>query len=363
MSEIEPNKGILSIKKYVPGKSVDEVLRELNVRDAVKMASNENPFGISPKAEQAVRESIKKAFQYPEVSCPALLDKLSESLDVDKKNLILCNGADSVIYNIAMCLLNRNEEVIIPEITFPMYEVIANVLNVKTVKSGMKSYEIDINDILSKITDKTKIIWLCNPNNPTGSLIDNDTFTEFIKEVPENIMIVHDEVYYDFADRRLFPDTVKLIKEGKKNLFIIRSFSKVYGLAGIRLGYGIGSAETIEFMYRVRIPFDVSVLAQAAGIGALSDTGFYKKSVEHNTSEKEFIYSELDKINIGYLKSDTNFILINMEKDASGYVERLLMKGIIVRPMKNYGLPEFFRLTIGLREQNQKFIKILKEIL
>lgn len=363
MSEIIPNKAVLSIKEYVPGKSIDQVIREYNIKNPYKMASNENPFGISPKADKFIRKYIKKAFQYPEVSCPDLREILAANLNIDKNNLIICNGGDSVIYNIGITLLNSEDEVIIPEITFPVYEIISKAMNCRIMNSRIKNYRIDLDDILSRITNKTKIIWLCNPNNPTGSLIESSSFGNFIDNVPDNIMVVLDEVYFDFADKKKFPDTVKLIKEGRKNIFIIRSFSKVYGLAGVRLGYGIGSRDIIELIYRVRIPFDVSVLAQAAGIGAVADEKFYKKTIENNLKEKDYLYNELSKIGIKYLNTDTNFILVNMEKDAYDIVERLLRKEVIVRPMKSYNLPHFFRLTIGLRKQNKRFIKALKEII
>jgi histidinol-phosphate aminotransferase len=363
LEKIQPNKGVISIKKYVPGKSTDEVIRELNIANPLKMASNENPFGISPKAGKSIKKHIKKSFQYPEVSCPDLREKLSKYINIDKDNIVLCNGADSVIYNIGMCLLNREDEVIIPEITFPMYETIARSMNCRIVESEMSGFGINLKDIISKITEKTKIIWICNPNNPTGTLINKTEFNNFINKVPGNIMIVHDEVYYDFADINQFPDTVNLIKSGMKNIFVIRSFSKVYGLAGVRLGYGIGSKDIIDLLYRVRIPFDVSVLAQAAGIGAIDDKDFYNKTVELNKRERNYIYSELESIGIKYLKTNTNFILIDLEKDADECVKKLLYKGIIVRPMKNYNLPNFFRLTIGRKRHNKRFLKALKELL
>lgn len=363
MSKIKPNKGVLSIKPYVPGRSIKEVVRELNIKDPVKMASNENPLGISPKAERAIRDIVKQSFLYPEVSCYDLREVLCSHFSVEKDNLIICNGGDSVIYNIAMCLINPEDEIIIPQITFPMYEIIVKALNGKIVYSSMNNLLIDLEDILNKITDKTKMIWLCNPNNPTGSIIEDKDLTEFIKKVPENIMIVHDEVYYDFADQKRFPDTIGMIKNGADNLFIIRSFSKIYGLAGVRLGYGIGSKEMIGLMYRIRIPFDVSVLAQAAGIGAVNDKEFYNKSINLIETEKQYLYKELDSLGVKYIESHTNFILINLGQRTDSIVEQLLNKGIIVRSTKSHKMPAFFRITIGLHEHNIRFIKALKDVL
>ena len=365
MSKIIPNKGILSIKPYVPGRAIKEVIRELNIKDPIKMASNENPLGISPMAEEAIKKISSSAYQYPEVTCYDLREVLCRHLNLCKDNLILCNGGDSVIYNIAMCLINPGDEVIIPEITFPMYETIVKALNGNgnIVYSKMTDFSIDLDDIISKITEKTKIIWLCNPNNPTGTIIKKEEFINFINRVPDNIMIVHDEVYYDFADKKQFPDTVELIKNGIENIFLIRSFSKIYGLAGVRLGYGIGSKTIIDLMYRIRIPFDVSVLAQAAGIGAVKDKEFYKKSVDLIKTEKQYLYNELDKLGIKYIESHTNFILINAGKDSEPVVDELLKKGIIVRPTRSHNLPEFFRITIGTRGHNERFIKALTEII
>ncbi len=363
LSKIIPNRGILSIKPYVPGKSIKEVIRELNIIAPIKMASNENPLGISPFAEEAIKKISSSAFQYPEVTCYDLREVLCRHLNISKNNLILCNGGDSVIYNIAMCLINPGDEVIIPKITFPIYETIVKALNGNIIYSKMTDFSINLDDIISKITDKTKIIWLCNPNNPTGKIIKKDEFDNFINRVPDYVMIVHDEVYYDFADEKQFPDTVKLIKNGMENIFLVRSFSKIYGLAGVRLGYGIGSKTIIDLMYRIRIPFDVSVLAQAAGIGAVNDNKFYKRSIDLIQTEKQYLYNELNKLGIKYIESNTNFILINVGKNSESIVEELLKKGVIVRPTRSHNLPESFRVTIGMREHNERFIKALTETL
>ena len=358
------NPGILGIKPYIPGRSVEEVTREYGISSPVKMASNENPLGISPKAREAIQNITERAYQYPEVLCYDLGVKLSEKFNVSPNNIILCNGGDSVIYNLAMCLINEGDEAIIPEITFPVYENIVRAMRGKVVFSKMNEYSIDLDDIIDKITDKTRMIWLCNTNNPTGTIIRQKNFEEFLNKIPENIMVVNDEVYFDYAlEDNEYPNTLKMIKNGRNNLFIIRSFSKIYGLAGVRLGYGIGPESLIKLMYRIRIPFDVSVLANAAGVAALADTEFYSKSLEITKKGKDYIYKELTALGLEYIPSYTNFIIIDTGKNASEVFTALIKKGVIIRPMTNYGLPRFIRVTIGLDKDNKKFIAVLKQVL
>jgi histidinol-phosphate aminotransferase len=355
------NSGILKIKPYVPGKSKSEVARENGIENPVKMASNENPLGISPKAQTAIQKVINDAYLYPEVSCYNLREALSVKFNVPEGNIIVGNGADGIIYALGMTLIEQGDEVIIPEITFSLYETISLCMRARVVFSKMKNLSIDLDDILTRITKKTKLIWLSNPNNPTGTLIKAKEFQSFIESVPDNVLVVHDEVYYDFAIQEEFPKTAELLKKSHENIFIIRSFSKIYGLAGVRLGYGIGSMELIKLMYRIRPPFDVSILAQAAGIGALSDNDFYTESLQLVKREKEYIYRELDKMGLEYIPSQTNFIIINLKKDSVKVFHALINMGWIVRPLKDYKLPHHIRITIGLREQNQKFLVSLKE--
>ncbi len=360
------NPGLQSIKPYVPGKSIQEVVREKGIKKVVKMASNENPLGISPKAYRAIKRNLKKSYQYPEVSAHNLREALSKENQIPPDYIMVGNGADEIIYTLAMTFLDNDDEVLIPEITFSMYEIVSIAMRAKVIKTAMADLKIDTGDILKKITKKTKMIFLCNPNNPTGDIIIKDTLLDFLKEVPENIIIVHDECYSEFADPNTFPNLIPLLKlEGKRysNLILLRTFSKIYGLAGIRLGYGIANPSMLELMYRIRPPFGVSIPAQEAGIAALRDKSFLKKTLKLTREGKNYIYSQLKEMGLPYIESHTNFVLIDTKRDCVTVTEKLISKGIIVRPMTSYGLPTHIRVTVGLKSHNIRFINSLKQVL
>ncbi|MBN1523907.1 MAG: histidinol-phosphate transaminase [Spirochaetales bacterium] len=357
------NKGILGIKPYVPGKTVYEVARERGVNNIIKLASNENPFGMAGKAKDRLSRDAAAGFAYPEVTTEKFRTRLAEKLGIAANAIITGNGGDGIIYALAMTLLNEGDEAIIPEITFPYYEIAVRMMRGNVVSSAMKEYAIDLEDILQKITPKTKMIWLCNPNNPTGLQINKEEINRFLDRVPEQVFVIHDEVYADFADLQAFPDTLEMIRSRRENLFLIRSCSKIYGLAGVRLGYGIGDPDLVSMMYRVRPPFDVSVLAELAGVAALEDDEFYNKTLELTRSEKEYYYQECATRKLFYLPSATNFILIDVKSDCMAIADAMLDSGVIVRPCANYGLPSFIRVTIGIHEQNVRFFTALDRAL
>jgi histidinol-phosphate aminotransferase len=357
------NPGIQSIKPYEPGKSVFEAKREQKNIEFIKMASNENPLGMSPMALKAIKAHAPSAYAYPEVSCAELRAALAERFELSPEMFIVGNGADGVIYALAMAFINQDDQAIIPFITFPYYEIAVKAMRGNVVESRMKEYEIDLNDVLDKITEKTKVIWLSNPNNPTGSMIKHDEFERFFKRVPENVLVVHDEVYADFAPRAEMPATLTMLKQGVPNLVLLRSFSKIYGLAGMRLGYGMAQEKLINIMYKVRPPFDVSVLAQTAGCAALRDTEFYTKTLKLTDEGKDYLYTELERLGLGYVRSYTNFIVIDTKIDCRDVQKKLLERGIIIRPADTYQLPTCIRVTVGTEEQNKRFIGALKAVL
>jgi histidinol-phosphate aminotransferase len=353
------NRALLDIHPYVPGRSREEILRERGIPDVVKMASNENALGVSPLAAQAIQKAMGRVHQYPEVSTPALRTALAGRLGVDPDQIITGNGADGVIYALAMTLLSAGDQTIIPAITFPMYEVAARAMGCTVVTSPMAGYHLDLDDILSRITGKTRVIWICNPNNPTGTMVDHAGLSSFLERVPEDVWVVHDEVYVDFSDLERFPDSRALL-EKHKNLFCIRSFSKVYGLAGIRLGYGFGSPELVRMIYRVRPPFDVSVLAEQAGIGALRDEEFYHKTVGMTADGRRSLCERLESMGLSYVPSHTNFVLVDTGRDDGDLADRLISRGVIIRPAGAYQLPGHLRITIGDARQNARLVEALE---
>jgi histidinol-phosphate aminotransferase len=356
------NSGLLGIKAYTAGKTVYEAVQEKGGGDFLKMASNENPFGMSPRALQALVDRAAEGFAYPEVTCREARLALGKKIGVDPSCLMFGNGGDGLIYACALAMLDEGDEAIIPELTFDYYEITSRAMRAKVVRARMKNLEIDMDEILRRLTKKTKIIWLANPNNPTGAVIRKQAFADFLRNVPDEVFLVYDEVYADFADPSALPDVLSLIRAGRNNLFLIRSFSKIYGLAGVRIGYGVGAPELVNLMYRVRPPFDVSVLAQIAALAALEDKEFYARTLAHNEREKQFLYEELKRRSLAYLPTSANFILIDAGDDGRQLAEGLLERGVIVRTFEHPLLQTRFRLTIGTRRQNERFLQALDEV-
>ncbi|MCQ2604869.1 MAG: histidinol-phosphate transaminase [Spirochaetia bacterium] len=357
------NKSILPIRPYVPGKSVKQALREMDLPQVYKMASNENPRGASTRARARYKELADMLHIYPEIHNQELLSLFAEKLGCSPDNIVFSNGGDGIIYSMGMAVLNPGDETIIPEITFSVYETITRIMHGVPVFSPMKDDSIDLDDIYSRITDKTKIIFVCNPNNPTGQCLDPERLKAFLRKVPENIFVFLDEAYIDFTEPGLNPDSIGLINGGMRNLFVLRTFSKVYGLAGVRMGYGVGDKELISLISRVKPPFDVSIIAENLASEALLDTEFYEETVNDTAREKEYYYSELDMMGLRYFKSQTNYILIDTGMDCRKVADALMRHGIIVRPAASYGFPTCIRITVGLHKENMLFFDALKKVL
>ncbi|MBN2353160.1 MAG: histidinol-phosphate transaminase [Spirochaetales bacterium] len=357
------NPGILGIKPYEPGKTVYEAGREKGGGEFIKMASNENPFGMSPAALAAVQARAAEAFAYPEATCREARIALAKRIGVDPECIIFGNGGDGLIYACAMSMLAEGDEAVIPEVTFPYYEIAVRAMRGKAVFSRMEGLNIDLQDILARITKRTKMIWIANPNNPTGAAIGRAAFHSFAARVPEDVFLIYDEVYGDFADASAVPDALSYIRNGRDNVFVIRSFSKIYGLAGVRIGYGVGATALVSMMYRVRPPFDVSVLAQIAALAAIEDDVFYHKTIEHNEREKRFLYAELDRRSLPYQPTSANFILIDAGRENRFLADALLDRGVIVRALPQPSMRTRIRVTIGTRTANEKFLAALDEVL
>lgn len=357
------NRGLLDIKPYVSGKPKEEVEEKYMVKEPVKMNSNENPIGVSPVALSYASEILPQANIYPEGSNKKLREEIARLFTLSPDNVIVGSGADEIIYYSAMSFTNDNDEVIIPRITFPIYEIAFKMMRAKIVTSRMDGYIIDLDDIVNQITEKTKIIALCNPNNPTGHALNKKKMSWFVKKVPDNIIIIMDEAYMEFADREVFPDTIAMYKDGYKNIFIIKTLSKAFGLAGFRVGYGIGHADFIRLMNRIKLPFNISLVSQHAAIGALMDNEFLNKTIENTKEGRKMIYNAMDTLGLSYVPSSTNFILIDTGQDGDFITEELMKRRVIVRSGKNYGMHTSIRVTIGTREQNSEFIKALGNIM
>ncbi len=352
---VRPN--IRDLKPYEPGKPIEEVQREFGLKAIVKMASNENPLGPSPLAVEAIKENLNRINLYPDGGGYYLKKRLACSLGVGEEQIILGNGSDEIIRMVVETFLNEGEEVVIAEPSFIIYQMAVKIANGKCQLVSLNNYQHDMESMARAIGERTKLIFVANPNNPTGTMVTKSEMESFLAKVPEGVITVFDEAYFEYIERDDFPETIKYIKEGA-GIICLRTFSKIYGLAGLRIGYGISQPEIVTEMNRVRQPFNTNFLAQVAAMSALDDDEHLKKSREVNRAGKDFLYRELEKRKISYIPSEANFILIEVE-DGARAASALLKKGIIVRDMSCYNLPNFIRVTIGTGEQNKKFIEEL----
>ncbi len=357
------NSGAAEIKAYTPGKRSEEVVKELGLKRVIKMSSNENAYGSSPAAVAAMKRAAEKIHTYPDALSVDFSRLAGARNGVNPAEITVGNGADGVLRSFCQTVVDEEDEIIVPEITFPIYNSNVKIMRGKVVSSKMKSLRIDTDDILGRINDRTKAVFFCNPNNPPGEALEAEQVRDFLKKIPQDVLVVVDEAYIDFTDPDCDPRSVALFKEGMKNLFIVRSLSKTYGLAGLRLGYGIGDETLISYINRVKPPFDVSLVAQTAGLAALDDDEFYDEVVRKTKEERRFFTEKLDALGLKYIPSQTNFFLIDTGTDSVRVFEELQKRGIIIRPGKNFGLSTHIRVTLGTHEENLVFFEALGEVL
>jgi histidinol-phosphate aminotransferase len=353
---------ILDLGIYKAGKPIDEVKRELGLDEVIKLASNENPLGSSPKVKEALNNIINEAHMYPDASNYELKEAIGKKLGVEPEQVFCGTGSDSLIRVICNTFINPDDESIMAEITFPRYEASVKLMGGKAISIPMKDNGLDIEAMVEAITPKTKIIWFCNPNNPTGTIFTKQDLDKVLDRIPPSVVIVMDEAYIEYVTDKNFPNSLELLPK-HPNMVILRTFSKAYGLASLRCGYGIVHKELGEYFNRIIGPFDVNLFAQKAALAALEDEEFLKLVYDTNVAGREYFYDELDRMGLPYAKTNANFIMLNTLVDDKVVFDRLLRAGIIVRPGHLLGMPGWMRVTIGTEIQNHKFIKALKEIL
>ncbi|MFH1854658.1 MAG: histidinol-phosphate transaminase [Candidatus Omnitrophota bacterium] len=353
-------KALLNIKPYQPGKPIDEVKRELGLKDVIKLASNENPLGPSPKAIAAIKKHLKDVNRYPESGCFYLRQALSKRLRVRPEQLIFGNGSDELIILAIRTFVDQDDEVVVAAPTFLIYELAAKIQGAKIKSVPTRYFKYDLKGMKEAITKDTKLVFIANPDNPNGTYVTRYELEEFLKGLPENLIVFIDEAYFDYVQEKDYPNAMDYIS--RNNIIVTRSFSKSYGLAGLRIGYGVSSPEIIKYLESVREPFNVNLLAQAAALAALKDKKFLAKVKKVTRDGKRFLYAELGKLGLRYIPSVTNFVLFEAGKEADRISKRLMKQGVIVRDMKAWGLDDFIRVTVGTEKENKKFVKELKKI-
>lgn len=351
------------IRPYVPGKPVEELQRELGLKEIEKLASNENPLGPSPKAVEAIIKEVQNINIYPDADGIKLKKKLAEKYNLSPRNIVLGNGGEELLKMISETFINLGDEAIMAETTFGKYASDVLLMGGVAIQLPLKDYKHDFEGFINKITDKTKLIYVCNPNNPTGNIMTKDEVEYLVKNVPEDIVIVFDEAYCDYAIKNPeYPKTLNILKE-RSNTIILRTFSKVSGIAAVRVGYLFTSEEIAETMGKVKLTFGVNRLAQAAAIGALQDDEHIEKTVDLNYKSLAMMEKYFEEKNFEYIKSYANFIFVNVNKDSKTVFQKLLEKGIIIRAGFLWGWDNWLRVTTGTIEQTEKFITKLNEVL
>ncbi|MDB9823243.1 histidinol-phosphate transaminase [Deltaproteobacteria bacterium] len=356
------SKGIEKLIPYPPGKPIEELERELGITGAIKLASNENPLGPSPLGLQAIMDNIKKINRYPDGSGYYLKSKLSSVFGLPQERIIIGNGSNELIELIIRTFLTPGDEVVQAFPTFLVYEKIVTGAGGDPISVPLKNFKIDLNDIAEAVTPKTKIIFINNPNNPTGSALSKGEMAAFLGSLPKDIILVLDEAYIEFVTDHDVANGLDILMD-YPGLIVLRTFSKLYGLAGLRIGYGFSSEEVIDYMNRVRQPFNSNSLAQAAASAALDDNEFVSSTLKLIKDGLSYLYEQLDTLGLEYLPTQTNFFIIKVPLGAKKVYELMLREGVIVRSMESYGLEEYIRINVGLPEENEIFINTIKKVL
>lgn len=354
-------KNIRAVTPYVAGKPIEETKRELGLKEVVKLASNENPLGVSPKAKQAIKKNARLVNRYPDSNSFYLKRRLAKFYNLKPANFIIGNGSDELIDIIIKTFVEDDESIVTSEVTFLEYEIIANTANRKVIKAPLKYFRYDLEAIKTRIDKKTKLVFIANPNNPTGTYVTKVELEDFLAFLPDQTILVLDEAYDTFVDVADFVSGLRYMD--KKNIIVLKTFSKAYGLAGLRVGSAIARPEFISFLEKARQPFNVNSLAQAAALAALDDKKFLQKSRKIILEGKDYLYDELKEMGLSYVPSVANFILLDTGKDGVAVFKEMLKFGVIVRDMQQYGLRNYIRVSIGTKRENERFIRVLKKVI
>lgn len=355
------NPQLKDLVSYKPGKPIEELARErgLKPEDIIKMASNENPLGPSPKAVAAMTKALGEAHIYPDGFGYKLREAIANKFGVGIGQIILGNGSNEIIEFIGHAFLRPGDNIITAEHAFVVYKLMATLFGAQTIEVPDPGFIHDLDAMLAAITPRTKEVFIANPNNPTGTMVTMDALERFMDKVPEHVVTVIDEAYYEFIQHP--PDTLKFVREGR-NVILLRTFSKIQGLAGLRIGYGIGPEELISVLHKTRQPFNANAIAQAGAIAGLQDEDHQNRTREITDEGRDYLAREFAGMGLEYVPSHANFILVKVG-DGNTVFQKMLDKGVIVRAMAEYKLPEWVRISVGTMEQNLRCIATLREVL
>lgn len=349
------------ITPYSPGKFSKEVMEEYGITEVIKLASNENPLGPSPKAVLAMQKVLGDVNVYPDPICRELTARLAAKMDVCADGIVVGRGSDEIIHMAGLAFLNPGEEVIYSEFPFALYPMTAHICNAVTRQIPAKGFDHDLQGMLDAINDQTKLIILGNPCNPTGTILRQKQIEAFMDRVPEDVVVMFDEAYYEYADDPEYPDCLQYVRDGR-NAMVMRTFSKVYGLAGLRVGYCAAGPCVAEGLKYVLSPFNVSTVAQVAAMAALDDEDHLHATLEQGRESRAYWYGEFDAMGLTYVPTQANFMLVDTGKDCLYVADELMKRGITIRTGNIWGLDTYIRVSYGTMEQNRKFIAALKEI-
>lgn len=354
---------LASLKPYPPGKPVEEVQRELGLSEITKLASNENPYGPSPRALEAVRANLHELHLYPESRCYYLRLKLAERLGVAPESLFFGNGSDEIVALMTAAFLDSSSNIVVSEHTFVRYEMGAMAMGAQVRRVPLRDWRHDVDGLLAAVDSDTRMVFIANPENPVGSAVGSDEVRRLVEGLPRNVIFVLDEAYYEFARAwDEYPESIGWLADFP-NLVVTRTFSKAYGLAGLRVGYAVGNPEIWDVVDRIRPPFNVSRLAQDAALAALDDVEHLERTINGNRAGLEYLYDAFDGLGLEYVPSYANFVLVDMKRPATALYESLLGRGVIVRPMGIYNLPNHLRMSVGLPEENEILVEALTQVL
>ncbi len=362
MGALAANENVRKLIPYVAGKPVEEVERELGITNIVKLASNESPLGPSPRALEAARRALENVRMYPEGSCHVLREKLSAHLGVPQQALMFGNGSDDLIHCLGLVFLQAGDEVVTGSPTFVRYEAAATLAGARYVEVPLRNYTYDLEALADAFTDRTRLVFVANPNNPTGTSNSAAEVDRLLQRLPERALLVLDEAYYEYVERTDYPDAIKSALEGKR-VVVLRTFSKIHALAGLRVGYGIASEEIVGYVDQVREPFNVNSVAQYAAAASVDDVDHLQQSKSVNAAGKKQFYAAFDQLRLTHARSDANFVYVDLGRDASVVAEALLRKGVIIRSGRLMGNSTCARVTIGTAQENERFIQALSEVL